>query len=242
MSPTSRMIVGTTGVALTVSGLRKGGFFGIATAAMGGLLLARAATNTAPTLPQGPRSTTGVTVNKSLDIQAPVREVFGFWASFRNFPRFMKHVREVREHESGTSHWVADGPAGMPVSWDAEVTALRRHERIAWKSLDGSTVMNAGEVRFEEVEPDMTRIHVRMTYSPPGGAVGHALATLFGADPKSQLDEDLIRFKTLLEAGAVRTRGQKITRPEVQAAEPESENSQPAGDTSEAEGAIPGEA
>jgi uncharacterized membrane protein len=235
MSPTSRMLVGTTGAALALGGIRKGGFFGIATAAMGGLLVARAVTNTPSTLTPGPRSGSGVTVNKSLDVAVPVRVAFAFWANFQNFPRFMQHIREVRENESGTSHWVADGPAGLPVSWDAEITALRRHERIAWKSLDGSTVTNAGEVRFEEVEPEVTRIHVRMTYSPPGGAMGHAVATLFGADPKRQLDDDLLRFKTLLEAGAVRTRGQKVTRPEVQPAEPMADLAQP-------EGAVTGEA
>ena len=219
MSPTSRLIVGTTGVALAVGGARKGGFFGVATAMMGGLLVARAVTNTSTTLSPGGRPSAGVSVNKTIDVEAPVRDVFAFWASFGNFPRFMQHVREVRENESGTSHWVADGPAGMAVAWDAEVTSLKRHERIAWKSLDGSTVTHAGEVRFEEVSADVTRIHVRMTYSPPGGAVGHAVATLFGADPKRQLDDDLGRFKTLLEAGRVRAHGQEVTRPEVEPAQ-----------------------
>jgi uncharacterized membrane protein len=114
----------------------------------------------------------------------------------------MRHIREVRETESGISHWVADGPAGFPVSWDAEITGLKPHQWIAWKSLDGSRIMNEGEVRFEEIDEHSTRVCVRMTYNPPGGAMGHAVATLFGADPEHQLDDDLGRLKALMETAA----------------------------------------
>jgi uncharacterized membrane protein len=181
------------------------------------LMVARAATFMATVHP-GVAERHYIMVQKSLVVAAPVEEVFRFWSSFRNFPRFMRHLREVRESEGGISHWSADGPAGIPATWDAEITALQPHRRIAWRSLPGSLVHNAGEVRFEEVTPDRTRIHVRMAYSPPAGVVGQAVTTLFGADPRRQLDEDLRRFKMLLEEGSVTAHGRQVARQDVQPA------------------------
>jgi len=44
-------------------------------------------------------------------------------------------------------------------------------------------------------------VDIRLSYNPPGGAIGHVVAKLFGADPKSEMDEDLRRLKTALETG-----------------------------------------
>lgn len=214
MSPTSRAIVGAAGGLLAWWGVNHGGARGASSALVGGLLMARAATNIEPA-----RLVTGrqpAVVQKSIEILAPVSEVFAYWSNFRNFPRFMQHLREVRELEGGVSHWVADGPAGMPVSWEAEITSLQPHRRIAWRSLPGSTVQNVGEVRFETVDDTSARIHVRMTYNPPAGALGHVVATLFGADPARQLTDDLARFKRLLEEGSVEAHGHEVARQDVQ--------------------------
>lgn len=196
-----RLVVGSTGVGLFLAGTRRGGGVGFLSAALGGFMLARALLGTSGRLFSDRSGHPGVRVEKQIEVARPIRDVFAFWSNFRNFPHFMRHVREVRETESGISHWVADGPAGVPVSWDAEITALKPHQLLAWKSLDGSTIRNEGEVRFEEVDEQTTRIDVRMTYHPPGGAMGHAVATLFGADPRHQLDDDLERLKSLLERG-----------------------------------------
>jgi uncharacterized membrane protein len=72
---------------------------------------------------------------------------------------------------------------------------------IAWKTAEGSIVGHAGLVRFDPVNPNRTRIQIRLSYNPPGGALAHGVLALFGADPKSRLDEDLVRMKTALETG-----------------------------------------
>ncbi len=214
LSPTGRAVVGAVGGLLAWWGVNQGGARGAGTALVGGLLLARAATNVEPTrLVTGRQSTT---VQKTVEILAPIDEVFAYWSNFRNFPQFMQHLREVRESDGGISQWVADGPAGVAVSWEAEITSLQPHRRIAWRSLPGSTIQNVGEVRFERVDDRHTRLHVRMTYNPPAGALGHVVATLFGADPGRQLDEDLARFKALLEDGSVQVHGQEVARQDVQ--------------------------
>lgn len=201
LSPPARAIVGAAGGLLAFWGLRHGGASGAAGAALGGWMLARSLVDEAehPWIAAGGPPTF---VQKTLEIGAPVQRVFAAWTDFSSFPRFMAHLREVRESESGISYWVADGPAGLPVSWSAEVVALQPFRRVAWRSVEGSMIRNAGEVQFEDVAEDCTRIHVRMAYQPPAGQIGSAVAACFGADPGRQLDDDLRRFKALLETGA----------------------------------------
>jgi uncharacterized membrane protein len=113
----------------------------------------------------------------------------------------MTHVREVGRTGDRNLHWRVSGPAGIDVEWDAELTALTPNEVIAWKSVPGAAVESSGIVRFEPGEKGGTRIDVRLSYNPIAGAAGHAIATLLGAHPKKQLDDDLLRFKSLMEHG-----------------------------------------
>jgi uncharacterized membrane protein len=143
----------------------------------------------------------GIDLQKTLTVAAPIDHVFAFFTDFRSFPIFMRNVKEVRELGQGRSHWKVHGPAGVDASWDAIVTRVEPRKAIAWRSVEGSRIQNAGLIRFEENGPDRTRVHVRMRYVPPAGVVGHAVASLFGADPKTELDEDLLRAKSYLETG-----------------------------------------
>ena len=69
-----------------------------------------------------------------------------------------------------------------------------------WASTSGSALKHEGCVRFEENRGG-TRVTVQLRYVPPGGAFGHAVASLFGADPKSEMDADLLRMKSMIETG-----------------------------------------
>jgi uncharacterized membrane protein len=140
-------------------------------------------------------------VQKTININAPLDQVFGFFSNYQNFPRFMSNVREVRDHASGRSHWVVAGPMGLNVEWDADLTEYVPDQIIAWKSVEGAVVENAGIIRFDGNPDGSTRVDIKLSYNPPGGALGHAVAKLFGADPKSEMDGDLARVKTTLETG-----------------------------------------
>jgi uncharacterized membrane protein len=144
----------------------------------------------------GPRA---VDIQKTININAPADLVYGFWSNYDNFPLFMHNVKEVCDMNDGKSHWIVAGPAGTSIEWDAVLTDLDINRRIAWRSVPGSTVDHAGEVCFSENPDGTTRVDVRMSYNPPAGAIGHAVAALFGADPKSEMDQDLLRMKTLIE-------------------------------------------
>ena len=153
-------------------------------------------------------------VQKAVTVDAPIEEVFGFWDHYENFPRFMAHVREVRPAEAGRSHWVVAGPAGVPVSWDTEVSAYVPNELMGWRTIPGSAVDHAGYVRFERAEGG-TRIHVRMSYEPRAGALGHTIATLLGQDPGRAMGADLARFKSLIEEGKTTARGKAVRRDQL---------------------------
>jgi uncharacterized membrane protein len=138
---------------------------------------------------------------KTINVAAPVETVYAYWSDYTRFPEFMANVRDVRARGEGRTHWVVAGPAGVPVEWDAVETQRVPNEVLAWKTEPGSVVDHAGAVRFQPSRDGGTRVHVRMSYNPPAGALGHGVAALFGADPRSQMDADLARMKTAIETG-----------------------------------------
>jgi uncharacterized membrane protein len=146
----------------------------------------------------------GVHVRESIRLERPVADVYRFWRRLENFPRFMAHLRHVAETPDGTSHWVADGPAGLAVEWDAEIINEVEDKVLAWKSLPGSDVVTAGSVNFREVRGGRgTQVSVHLQYAPPAGKAGALIASLFGREPSQTIREDLRRFKQLLEAGEI---------------------------------------
>lgn len=141
-----------------------------------------------------------ITVNRSAD------DCYRFWRDFENFPRFMKHLESVTAADDTRSHWVAKGPAGTSFEWDAEITADKEGELLAWSSTADAQVQNAGMVRFERAPGDRgTIVWIDMQYKPPGGKAGSAVARLFGEEPAQQIEEDLRRFKWLIETGEIPT-------------------------------------
>ena len=143
-------------------------------------------------------------VVKAITVNSPPEAVYGFWRNFENFPRFMDHVESVQANGNGRSHWKAKGPAGKSVEWDAEIVEDRPNELIAWRSVPGSEVENAGSVRFVSAPGGRgTEVHVEMEYDPPAGLIGAAIAKLFGQEPSGQMTTDLRQFKQMVEVGEV---------------------------------------
>jgi uncharacterized membrane protein len=203
-APTTRAIAATTGAALATAGIMRRDLAGTVATAVGVGLVARAATNLPVSRLTGISSRRRlVDIGKTITINARVQEVYAFWSLYENFPRFMSRVLSVRSSADypERSHWTVAGPAGIPVHFDTEITSAIPNQLIAWKTLEGSPVGHAGVVRLDPVADGRTRVHIRMTYNPPGGWLGHGIASAFGVDPKSSLDTDLVRMKTLIETG-----------------------------------------
>lgn len=214
-TPGIRLLTGLGGAALALSGLRRGGLRGLFGAIMGLGLALRGLTNKPiKQLVGASNNNWAVDIQKAINVDAPVEEAFEFWANYENFPRFMSNIEEIRDLGNGQSHWVVKGPAGTTVEWDATLTDVVPNEMIAWRTQPGATVDSAGVVQFEPNKEGGTRINVRMSYNPPGGVAGHAVATLFGSNPKQDMDEDLVRLKSLIEHGKTTSEGETVTRQE----------------------------
>ncbi len=201
-SPTTRFVATAAGGALAIYGARRRGVVGSAVSTAGLGILTRALTNFETGrllgLDEGRKV---IEIQKTISIEAPVDRVFTYWSHPENFPDFMTHVHEVRRIGDGLYRWSVGGPAGILVQWDAQITDLDFNKLLAWKSLPGAIVGQSGVTRFSSNPDGSTRIDVKMSYNPPAGALGHAIAELFGVDPKHEMDDDLMRMKSFIETG-----------------------------------------
>ncbi len=216
-TPAARLVAGGGAVYLLLYGLVRGGFIG-SLAKVGGLILgARAFTNLDYKTMTGQQSDfEAVRIRKSININAPVDEVYGLWSNFENFSRFMNNIEEIHDLGEGRSHWVVKGPAGAKVEFEAKMTQNVANEVVAWETTPDSMVKHRGQVRFKENKQGSgTTVNVNMAYTPPAGVAGHAVAKLFGKDPKSEMDADLARMKSLLEKGQTTASGQRVRREDV---------------------------
>jgi len=200
-----------TGALLLLLGASRRSAVGACLAVSSTPLLYRGITGCWPALVEGDNDTKtalggerGVHVRESIRLERPVADVYRFWRQLENLPRFMAHLERVAELPNGKSHWVAAGPAGLAVEWDAEIINEVENKVLAWKSLPGSDVVSAGSVNFDGVRGGRsTQVSVHLQYAPPAGKAGALLASLFGREPSQTVREDLRRFKQLLEAGEV---------------------------------------
>jgi uncharacterized membrane protein len=156
-----------------------------------------------------------IKVEKTVTIDKPAEELYNFWHNFENLPRFTRHIKNVKVYDDRRSHWISSAPLDSTVEWDAEIIDDRPNELIAWKSVAGADIDNAGSVQFKPAPGNRgTEVKVVTAYNPPAGAIGDAIATLFGENPKQQIGDDLARFKMLVEAGEIATNdGQPSGRP-----------------------------
>lgn len=208
------------GTGLALYGISRRKPAGWMLTALGGMLIQRGATghchvyealdvSTAP----GPDDTrqalggdAGTIVEESVTINRSVEELYRFWRNLENLPQFMRHLESVERVTDTLSRWRAKGPAGT-VEWNAEIINEVPNKVIGWRSIEGSDVVSAGSVNFEDLGwGHGTRVRVRLQYSPPGGKVGAALARLVGRDAATEIREDLQRFKQIIETGEVPSR------------------------------------
>jgi len=195
-----------TGVSRRRAGQRRRGIASaIALTAIGAVdLYAAVRTTRDQGRPRQANSQRHQALRAAITVQRSPQDVYGFWHDVANLPSFMHHLKSVTADADGRSHWVANAPVGQPVQWDAQITEDQPGKRIAWQSLPGSGIENGGSVDFA---PDNsgkgTEVRVTIGYQLPGGALGKVAATLLGESPEQQVNDDLRRFKQILETGQV---------------------------------------
>jgi len=209
------------GGAIALLGLRSRSLLGLGAAALGGALIYRglsgrcsayaalgidSAHNDSRRGGAAPQEyfRRGIHLEESLHVGRSPWDLYQFWRNFQNLPRFMSHLESVSVIDDRRSRWVAKGPAGSRVEWDAEIINDEPNALIAWRSLANADVDNAGSVRFVPGPGGRgTDVKVVIDYIPPAGRVGAAIAHLFGEEPSIQVRDDLQRFKQLMETGQV---------------------------------------
>jgi len=144
-----------------------------------------------------------VRVEAEVTVRSPRQEIYRIWRNLENLPVFMDHLVKVVELDDLNSRWISRAPAGMVVTWDARIISDVENELIAWESMEGSGVDNAGSVHFEDAPDGATRIRVLLRYDPPADLLGALFARALGNDPQHQIEEDLQRFKRIMEVGSV---------------------------------------
>lgn len=229
VSEPERWVSVVAGSALAAYGLKMRSIGGAVLSVLGGALVWRGATGSCPlygamgvsTVETGGDNVSvpygrGVRVEKAVTIDAPAEQIYAFWRNFENLPRFMHNLDKVEVRDGKRSHWWARGPAGTTVEWEAEIINEVLNELIGWRSIEGSTIDNAGSVHFTATPGRGTEVKVVLRYDPPAGVVGAAISRILGDDPAANVQEDLRRLKMLIETGEIATAdGIKIvTRPQ----------------------------
>lgn len=216
-----RIASAVAGGAIVLLGLRSRSLLGLGAAALGGAMIYRGLSGRCSAYAalgidtahehsrQGGAAPQeyfrrGIHLEEALHVERSPWDLYQFWRNFKNLPRFMSHLESVRVLDDRRSLWVAKGPAGSRVEWEAEIINDEPNALIAWRSLANADVDNAGSVRFVPGPGGHgTDVKVVIDYIPPAGRVGSAIAHLFGEEPSVQIREDLQRFKQLMETGQV---------------------------------------
>lgn len=204
-SSNQRMLLVAGGGALALVGLMRRDIAGVGLALVGGGMAYKSMTGEWPFAGKpGIDADYSVRVDTSVTINKPAAEIYALWRDFSNLPNIMSHLESVTVRSGNRSHWVAKAPFGTSVEWDAEIINEEPDRLIAWRSVNETSVQNAGSVRFEPAPGDRgTVVRVKIEYMPPGGAAGAMVAKLFQEEPTQQVKDDLRRLKQRLEAGEI---------------------------------------
>jgi uncharacterized membrane protein len=210
---TERWLSAAGGTGMVAYGLKTRGLMGLTLGAIGAMLLYRGLSghcsgysalgiSTADQDRSRASLDDGIKIEESIFVAADQVTLFQYWRNLSNLPNVMSHLKTVTEQDNKRSHWVAKGPMDTSVEWDAEIINERENELIAWRSLEGSQVANAGSVRFTKDNTGAgTMVKVSLLYNPPAGRLGKMVSSMLGEDPAVQISQDLKRFKEMAEAG-----------------------------------------
>ena len=211
--------LGLLGGALLVRGLRRRSLRGIATAAVGGWLVSRAAgwdarvgetvRSEAPidrwredlSEASGPTE-----VSRTVTVGKSPEELYEIWRDPERLSRVVGHFAEVTSVAEDRLRWTVEGPLDREVGWETHVVKDEPGELIRWETPSDAMLPNQGSIRFEPAPGDRgTKVTLSMRFDPPGGALGEAALRQLDVVPETIAGEALRRFKSLAETGDIQT-------------------------------------
>jgi uncharacterized membrane protein len=211
ISSVERCLSALVGIGLIAAGLPRRSTFGMLAPLAGAALIFRGWTGYCPISAKlgidtsdagriGVKAQHGRWLKQSIHVRRRADDLYRFWRDVSNLPAVMSHLESVTQLDDWTSHWVARGPLGKAIEWNAEIHNDQPGKLIAWRSLPGSQVDTAGSVRFEPAPTrDGTVVTVTMKYDPPGGKLTATIANFLGQGLEQQIQNDLARFKQAME-------------------------------------------
>ncbi len=214
-SPTVRVLAGFAGAGLMLYGATRRKLIGKTIGLNGAILLARSVLNTPLKRMIGADQTAGLRIQKTAYINASTSDLYEFWKNPENYPKVFAHVNRVTREQDGTFRWQVSGPAGIPLSWTGRITRLVLDNSIEWWSLPESTIENHGVIHLDAEKDGRTRVQIDMSYNPPAGLLGHAVAALLGLDPRSAMDQDVVQLKSLFEREKAKVDGHEAMKSEL---------------------------
>lgn len=212
-----RLVMGAAGATAAIYGLSGKNSFGRMLALAGAGVMAGSTMNKkvccSPALAENSQD---FEVEQTINVNAPVSDVFDFWANPENYPQAFSHISSVEQIGENLYRWTVKGPAGIPIGWEGVITRIVPNTLVEWKSQPGSLIANSGTAYFDPNYDASTRLHIRMFYRPPAGILGRFVAELFGSGPKDMLHDDLRRLKWLFESGGIKLKQQPSAEEEAE--------------------------
>jgi uncharacterized membrane protein len=133
------------------------------------------------------------TIEKSIEVNVPVRTAYNQWTQFEEFPQFMEGVKEVHQLDDRHLRWKGE-IAGQEREWEAEIIEQTPDQRIAWTSRGGA--INGGIVTFHRLSDAKSEVRLQVAYNPESLVehVGNASGLM-----SLRVRGDLERFKAFVE-------------------------------------------
>jgi uncharacterized membrane protein len=172
----------------------------------------------------------GVTLNAAITVNTPLQSVYDAWEGFRSVPQFMTDFASVEVISERTSRWQAAVPGGVRPEWTVEITDSRPNEAISWGTRDGSPFSASGRVTFRQAPAGQgTEVRFVAQVDPPGGELGAKITAVFSNAIGQQIQNDLRRFKQIMEVGEVVVSDDSIVKGPNPARPPEQPEARAAG-------------
>lgn len=208
----SRVGAALTGSYLLWSGSRRSGHEKTVLQILGGLFLLDAATRRGLEELIGGIFSPVVLLRRSIHVSASSEKVYEFLRDPAHLPRFMSFIESVTTRRDGGLHWIARGPAGAKLEWDARITAALPGTALAWESRRGAPVANRAEFLLSPTGNNECRVDAELVFAPPAGVIGYGVSHLLGFDPRSTIDSDLAALKKLIESPGLAAIGEPGSR------------------------------
>lgn len=145
-----------------------------------------------------------VNIRTCFIVRAPRKLAYDSWRKLERLPRFLKHIKKIKVHDELHSQWILKTSGKMPsVEWNAEIIDQEEGRELSWRSLPGSKIETAGKINFADTYGGGTEVTVLITYRPPAGYIGGAVASFVNPSLKRMIEQDLANFKRHIEAKAI---------------------------------------